>query len=260
MTSGIELWLLDAERSADALIACERRDPRLPADEIAQKQGPHGAPVAPAWLARRIALRVLVERFAGPGPARAPLVQTAAGKPALAGGAPHFSLGHSGRFVLLGVSPAAPLGVDIEQPRDMRLAERRRTAIEAAAIMLNPRQDLGRGQTRSLQAWTRLEAAAKADGCGIGRLLTTFGLIGRKGGVAARSDLAQAVREWLAASRLSVSDLRLRAGLVAAVATQAHVERWTVLDFPASERGIAELLSRPASESDQAAAQDDSGP
>jgi 4'-phosphopantetheinyl transferase len=88
-----------------------------------------------------------------------------------------FSLSHARGVALIGLTPAGTIGVDVERTREVRIAAERRAAIEAAGAALGASL-AGDGNTRFLHAWVRLEAYAKADGCGIGRLLTQLSNLG----------------------------------------------------------------------------------
>ena len=77
---------------------------------------------------------------------------------------PHFSIAHSGAYVLCAVSDQQPVGVDIERIRPIELAEMEPSFSPSdwQAILANdnPRRYL-------FDYWTRKEAAIKADGRGL---------------------------------------------------------------------------------------------
>ena len=82
--------------------------------------------------------------------------------------APAFNMSHSGRWALIGIGGAAPIGVDIEVPREMddlmALAERNFTATECRELLALPEA----GRLRAfLRCWTRKEAVLKAVGSGL---------------------------------------------------------------------------------------------
>lgn len=139
------------------------------------------------WLASRIALRLVIQRWADQACARQPFMISARGKPSLAGdGAPHFSVSHTGGAVLIGISAQHQLGVDLETSiRTVTISEGRRERIKAAArvlcgeVALRDAQSLqSNADEEFLQAWVILEAASKAMGTGIGPLLTKIGATG----------------------------------------------------------------------------------
>jgi 4'-phosphopantetheinyl transferase len=83
-------------------------------------------------------------------------------------GAPAFNMSHSGRWALIGIGGQAPIGVDIEAPREMddlmALAERNFTASECRELRAVPEA----GRLRAfLRCWTRKEACLKAVGSGL---------------------------------------------------------------------------------------------
>jgi 4'-phosphopantetheinyl transferase len=216
-SSCVDVWLADIDAAGEALDAVEQRFVLLAADERARAGGFQPLQ-AQQWTRTRVALRTLLASRLGGSPAQSPFLRSTAGKPRLADRALEFSLSHSGRFALIGLSSHGPVGVDIETRHHVRLHPDRLHAIEAAAIALAPDVPLpGQGDaTRFVQAWTRLEALAKATGVGIGALLTSLGIRGP----AATLDVGTApdVSSLLVADgcTLRITDLRL--GCAAAVA------------------------------------------
>jgi len=91
-----------------------------------------------------------------------------AGKPRLADGTLQFNLSHSGETLLIGLSRAQALGVDIERGARRRpwleIAHRYFTAEETAALAALPADSLARG---FLDLWSAKEAVLKAIGRGI---------------------------------------------------------------------------------------------
>lgn len=126
-----------------------------------------------------MALRLLIERVFGADVRQAPLTAGAHGKPCISGLAGDFNLAHTGGLALIAAGRNACLGVDLELERSLRLSQPRRLILETAAERLAPDWALPPvGNTRTLQAWARLEAAAKATGRGIGRTLADLGVWG----------------------------------------------------------------------------------
>jgi 4'-phosphopantetheinyl transferase len=209
-----ELWCVDLSAAAPALNAIERRIPRLSAEDRARAALFSDARVRADWLATHVALRLLIERAVGPAWRGVALTR----KPQLAGAPLGFSLSHARGVALIGLTPTGSIGVDVERPREVRIAAERRAAIEAAGAMLGGAL-AGNGNTRFLHAWVRLEAYAKADGCGIGRLLTRLGILG-----VAAADRADAsgmparVDEVAKGAAEGVRDLQLGNGIYAAAA------------------------------------------
>ncbi len=161
----IEIWRIDLDAAA------------LPVDVLWQdlSLAAVGLPVAgERW--RRTAhqsLRLVIGRHIGFDAAMAGFVIGPGGKPELPGHAIDFSLAHCGPLALVAVSRCGPVGVDVEAARAFELSDARRAVLETAAIEVADGCDLAaiEGDARTLQAWVRLEAVAKASGEGIGSLL-----------------------------------------------------------------------------------------
>jgi 4'-phosphopantetheinyl transferase len=239
----LELWCVDLAAAAPALREMERRSPRLSdwdrqtAAAMADREG------AAQWLAAHAALRLLLERAAG---ARWRGVTFARGpnvRPHLPGAAVQFSLAHIDGLALIGLAPEGDIGVDLERERAVRVRAPRREAIEAAGAALEVGRPLPEdGNARFLQAWVRLEAFAKAQGCGIGRLLAQLGIVG------ARAVAPEVMRERVAAARAearaaAVHDLDLGSPLFAAVALAPELTVPPVRCLPARLDGLHELLT-----------------
>ena len=240
---GLELWLIDLDAAASALLNLEQKTQRLPqcdrdyAATIVDKRR------ANEWSAAHVALRILLERAVGENWRGKPFVREAGAKPYFGGAPVTFSLSHVPGRSLVGVCNVEPLGVDLERTRVVNIREPRRTMLERAAAVLGEEASLPvRGDARTLQSWVRLEALAKSDGRGIGRLLTQLGIVGTSSacGEAFNKRLGD-VKQLV--SPCAVFDLKIAEGFFAAAAVPAGVQRPTVLKFPASVEGIQELLS-----------------
>ena len=222
--SGIEtaeLWCVDLSAAAPALHAIEQRTPRLcPADRT-RAASFSDARVRDEWLATHIALRLLIERAAGAQWRGATFNRAARGKPQLEGTPLGFSLSHAPGLALIGLSPRGSIGVDIERTRQVRIGAERRARIEEAGAALSDRPLPSEGSARFLQAWVRLEAFAKAEGCGIGRLLTRLGILGADAAARAQPASARALAQALRAdlqSAATVQDVGIGEDIYAAVA------------------------------------------
>ena len=235
-----EIWLIELEPLSRLLADAEWRassDLTLIEAAVTQATPPQAAGSPGRRWAARIALRVLLARWAGIETASAPFVISPGGKPALASGPPpFFSLSHSEGRALVALSPRAEIGIDIEAPRSPRLAPNRRQQIIAAGIAMAGGQPLP-GDTldrQMLQAWVRLEAIAKCDGCGMCRLLGRIGIFGGGG-----APSAPAIDRGP-----DVLDIALDQGFVAAMA--GPVSQWDghVRVFPASLAGIERLAGQ----------------
>ena len=235
-----EIWLIELEPLSRQLADAEwQASSNLTRIEAAVTQA---APSQAAGLpgprqAAHIALRVLLAHWAGIEMASAPFVIGPGGKPALAPGLPpFFSLSHSEGRALVALSPRAEIGIDIEAPRSPRLAANRRQQFIEAGIAMAGGQPLP-GDTldrQMLQAWVRLEAIAKCDGCGMGRLLGRIGIFGGGG-----APSAPAIDRGP-----DVLDISLDQGFVAALA--GPVSQWDghVRVFPASLADIERLAGQ----------------
>lgn len=195
----VEVWLVELERAAAALEAVERRLPRLSSDDLERIAELNHAELQRQRRLTTIALRVLIAAFTrSDGFARTPFVRQPGGKPTLPGASVSFSISHAAGRALIALSSRAQVGVDIERQRTLRMAAHRQAALIEAAHVLpmampaSPHCDpapvsetvvAGDGDP-VLRAWVRLEALAKLDGVGMGRLLTAAGILGRRAGIA----------------------------------------------------------------------------
>lgn len=167
-TPGIALWLaaLDAPSS-------DPGDPDQTASlsevEKAKANRFHFERDARRYRASHTALRQLLAQATGQRAQEVAWVEGPFGKPRLPGaGQPHFNMSHSGEWALIGICADAPIGVDIEVPRDMNdleaLAQRNFSAAEFNALRtVDPAQRL----QAFLRCWTRKEACLKALGSGL---------------------------------------------------------------------------------------------
>lgn len=236
----------DLDAAFSALEDVERGTPRLAAGQIARFQDltARGNKDARHWRAAHIALRIVLERYAGVAVRGVSYTIAPGGRPHLVAlrdvpHPPHFSLSHTGAFALIAVSPSQPVGVDLEVPRVVSIAPERRQRIETAALRLAEGEMLaGDGDARFLQAWVRLEAAAKATGEGIGRVLTKAGAIG-KGRLAGHpSDEAAS-----AVAAVCVRDLALGSGFFGAVAARTLPPLLMVEALPTTAAGLAAFVT-----------------
>ena len=219
-----EIWFVDLADCVTALDEIERATPRLPP----------GDDMKPAERRRaHVALRWLLERKLGAGIRGVPFARSAKGKPSLAGTPIHFSLAHTHTAALVAVCDSGPVGVDLEAPRTVRIPAHRRPRIEALAVRLAGGAPLGGRDANEhfLHAWVRLEAFAKAEGTGIGRLLEAA-RPGRSEPAAISADATLAVR-----------DLAGLPGFCAAVAMMMQEPTPPVRALPSSIAEIEALLA-----------------
>ena len=238
----VELWFVDLNSCAEALNAVETATPRLDKNELKKIAGSASPAAAAERRASYIALRILIERFWGPAWRTVAYTLTGSGKPTLTGLDGSFSLAHVDRFALIGLARARTIGVDLEPDRQPTVADRRRVRIESAAIALARGAALPQSrQPRFLQAWVRLEAVAKADGRGIGRLLTGLSIIGPDpaDGPEFSADYAHEI-----ATRFWLQDVAVSNSCVAAVALDGELPSGlSAMIFPSAANAIESIVS-----------------
>lgn len=169
-------------------------------------------------LARGL-LRLLLGGCCGVGPAGVRFAYEARGKPRLA--APEspidFNVSHSGERVVVALSRATPVGVDVETigraVDAAALAARFFAPEEAAALAALPEAER---RLAFLRVWTRKEAFVKAHGGGISAGLGSFGV------------------------SLSPTEPRL----LFTRPDPSEARRWTVHDLPVGPGHVAALVVR----------------
>lgn len=242
----IELWLIDLDALREPLAELETRDPHCPPGEIDALDG--------SRRVARMALRRLLARIFGRHLAVQPFQAGPHGKPKLAGLAGEFNVSHTSfrapsisgaanearAVALIGLGRVASIGVDIEPLRTVRMDARRRAAIIAAGTAVAEGAPLlDDEEIAVIQAWARLEAWGKANGRGIGRTLSHFGIWGRGGASAVASMQSQG-------DELIVHDIAAAPGLFAAVALPRGVGPPSVLALPVDPEALDEILAHPA--------------
>jgi 4'-phosphopantetheinyl transferase len=86
----------------------------------------------------------------------------------LAGGAPHFSVSHSGDWGLIAVTPLGPVGVDIELCVPISELDAIAARVFAPAVARTVMSQRGERRVQTFyRQWTRLEAQLKASGVGL---------------------------------------------------------------------------------------------
>ena len=241
--SGFELWCVDTQEAGPALRAVDAGASLLSAEERHRATEFADAAQADEWLAAHIALRIVLERALGNAARSVAFTRSAHGKPRFDGTPVAFSLAHIPGLALIALSGNGSVGVDVERARAVRVREPRRTRIEAAGAALCRGEQLpGAPDARFLQSWVRLEAFAKAEGCGVGRLLRRLGIGGE--GAESDEDLRACVDGVLAETNIAaVRDVALGDGLFAAVASGARAAELEVFRLPAGKSGLLALLA-----------------
>lgn len=242
----IELWLVDLDALAKPLAELETRDPHGPPGEFDGLDA--------SRRVARMALRRLLARSFGRPLAAQPFQAGPHGKPKLAGLAGDFNVSHtfleapprSGAanearaIALIGLGRVASIGVDIEPLRTVRMDARRRAAIIAAGTAVADGAPLPADEEIAvIQAWARLEAWGKADGRGIGRTLSHFGIWGR-GSASADVSMQSQGDEPIA------HDIAAAPGLLAAVALPRGIRPPSVMALPVDPAALDEILAQPA--------------
>jgi phosphopantetheinyl transferase len=233
-----ELWLIDLEGCAQGLVELDS----LSRNRFEFEQHETDQAAQCLKFVAHCALRLVLARYLGPATARRRFERTPSGKPILStppGERPiAFSLSHTESHVLIGCSRGPRVGVDLEHPRPVSMASTRRDIIEDAAAELNQAPLPQKGEPRTLQAWVRLEALAKADGSGIGKLLTQIGAVGGTKPPAA----VLAAAEMAVRLKLSVHDLQLGQDLYGAAALAENVDLPPIRVMPATVVAMREAL------------------
>jgi 4'-phosphopantetheinyl transferase len=239
-----ELWFVDLAGSGPALERQEREVPRLGRRDRAGIEALKPADVRQQRLTAHLALRVLCERHLGCAVRGLDLARPHNGKPRLPQpwGPFDFSLAHTEAAALIGVTRGAAIGVDLEEVRPVRIAGERRQRILTAGAALMPTAAIhGMSEAEAfMRAWVRLEALAKARGEGLQRTLAALGL--RHATPGAKREVVLGVERQLSLTGLSVHDLALGAGLLAAVALDSRIALPPLNSFPVDSAGIEALL------------------
>ena len=237
----IELWFADLAHLAAPMAALEAHDPLAPTAELEALDGPRRI--------ARMTLRRLLARTFGRTFARTPFRTGPHGKPFVDGLPGDFNVSHTvgpaapGGCALIGIGRATVIGVDMETTRTVRLDERRRAMIIAAAIALGDGADLpGSDEDRVLQAWARLEAWGKADGRGIGRTLVKLGIWGRPRD---QSFVEAATSSPISNEPIRVHDVAVSPALFAAAAMPRSHAPPSVRFLPTDAAALAAVLSAP---------------
>jgi 4'-phosphopantetheinyl transferase len=186
------------------------------------------------FIVSRGTLRSVLARYTGAAPASLVLLEGETGKPALEGGALHFSLSHSRGTAVIAVARTG-IGVDIEHERELPHLERiaRRLLHPDTVAALERLDDAARGRA-FLDAWTLREAHVKAVGGGLFRTpdLVPFDpatpLDGRPRPIRARDG-----------SRWSVARFAPAAGARATAVARGTVDTLRIVDTATAERLIA---------------------
>jgi 4'-phosphopantetheinyl transferase len=238
----VELWFVDLDACAPALAEIERSTPRL-SPEDSQRAG---ALADPRERCRRraayTALRLAIERLAGPAVRGEPFTRDTSGKPTLPARAIAFSLAHTGDLALIGVTRLAAIGVDLEKSRPIHMSPHHVAEICAAGAGLG-RELLPRAGTQRtfLQAWVRLEAFTKARGHTLQRSLSELGLRNHSCRPSSPAEIRVTARRLARNAGLHVVDLGAPLGIHAAVATPYPIRSLRFRHFPSDSSELERL-------------------
>ena len=233
----MELWLVDLDACAPALAEIERDTPRLSPEDRERADALTDPREASRRRAAYTALRLAIERLAGPGVRGHPLTRDNSGKPELPGSGVAFSLAHTDDLALIGVTRLATIGVDLEKMRPIRMSPRHIADLCAAGAGLG-REPLPVGSTERtfLQAWARIEAFTKARGHTLQRTLADLGLRNRPDRPPSPAETQSAARRLTRTAGLHVMDIKLGPTLHAAVRRAARGAHGPGANFPTRSR------------------------
>lgn len=168
----VHLWLIDLDLPAQPMTDLQMlltQDERLRAFHTSQLQS--------RFAVRRATLRILLSRYVHIAPTELVIKFDQHGKPYLSYPSTNlcFNLSHSGRFVLLALSTAESIGIDIERMEpiaDMDLVARHHFSPTEQSDLFN--LPAHQRMQAFYNCWTRKEAVIKADGRGLGIPLDSF--------------------------------------------------------------------------------------
>ncbi len=152
-----------------------RLEDLLDPGETARSAGLQSEPARRRFIGGRVLLRTALGEFVGVAPRELRFDHGPYGKPRLASSRSDsvwFSLTHSGELALVAISATSEVGVNVERirpiPEALQIAERAFDSSSATALReIAPEHR----DAMFLRHWTRLEALAKATGCGLVPLL-----------------------------------------------------------------------------------------
>ena len=242
-TAELELWYVDTRASDSALFAVEQDVALLSEWERRRAAAFADRVLADEWLAAHIALRVVLERAMGKALRGVAFARSARGKPQLDGAPIAFNISHVPGLALIALARGGTVGVDLERARAVRVREPRRARIEAAGAALSRGEPLpADADARFLQAWVRIEAFAKAEGDGVGRLFTRLGISGNS--ARTDEDFRARLDGVLAETPVGATrDVALGEGAFAAVASGSAQATPEVFRLPESKSAVAALLA-----------------
>ncbi len=165
----VHIWRADASQ---ATMAADAADRILSVEERDRADRFHFQRDRQRFVAARAALRVILGAYVGIAPEKVPFAYNRWGKPAIPAGhspAPvEFNVSHSANEILIAVSLADPVGVDIQR------IDWSCPILELARTVLSPREyaalcecEPGEQAQAFFRNWVRKEAYLKAIGVGL---------------------------------------------------------------------------------------------
>jgi 4'-phosphopantetheinyl transferase len=192
------------------------------------------------FIVARGVLRSLVARYLGADPGEISFVYDPSGKPELAPEAPrriNFNLSHSEGVVLIAITSAGRIGVDIERIRPSadyaEIARRFFSTEEVQALNDVPG---ARHAEAFLSCWTKKEAYLKGCGEGLGKPLNAFSVPLITDHSDAPFELCVSSADVVSGDRWSLYTLRPAPGYVAALAVEGtgwrlQEQRWSNVEL-----------------------------
>lgn len=198
-----------------------RLDDLLDSGETARSSSFQSEPARRRFIGGHALLRTVLGEFVGVAPQKLRFDHGPCGKPRLASNSADsvwFNLAHSGELAIVAISATSELGVDVERirpiPEALKIAER---AFDSSSCTVLHETAPEHRDATFLRHWTRLEALAKATGCG---LVPSLGQAEELRG-AGRMVERLGDKYGRRARRFEVIDLPLEAGYVGTLAVES---------------------------------------
>jgi 4'-phosphopantetheinyl transferase len=214
----IELWLVDCSRLAEPLSHIEKQARVLPPGELERAARIVDPEDAARWRTGRIALRVLLAARANAQAARSSFRIESGGRPVLVNADLDFSISDTGSQLVIALSRAGRVGVDIEAERELKMAPHRIARLIVASNGLVGPEGTQLDERAATQGWTRIEAYAKATAPSLAACLSSLGTAGHRGHPITHDELREGAQRLRIAAGVAVYDLSLPDQLAGAVA------------------------------------------
>jgi 4'-phosphopantetheinyl transferase len=228
-TRDVHLWAAKLDKSGEQVSSLESM---LSRDERSRAQQFKFETDRNRFIAGRSLLRTILSSYVPLDPARLSFTYSQGGKPALKdiSDTLHFNVAHSKDLILIAVTRACAVGIDVEGIRPMNDAEdiaaRFFSPREAAKLMALPGDERS---TAFFNLWARKEAWLKATGDGLSEMLNQVEvsfLPEEPARVLAISGKVEASKRW------TLMNLAPAAGFAAAVAAEAKDLQFSCWQWP----------------------------